>query len=63
MKKPFADRLKRFRDRKRWTTGALAEYIAEQVGTELSVRTVENWLQGIKKPHPIWRNKIEEAIK
>lgn len=63
MKLPFAERLRRFRDRQRWTTAALAEFIGEQIGNELSVRTCENWLQGIREPHPIWRSKIEEAIR
>jgi hypothetical protein len=60
--KSFAQRLMAYRDRNQWTTQALTEHLSDVVGRQISVRTVENWLQALKEPHPLWRDTIENAI-
>lgn len=60
--KTFSARLTKFRDSRRWPNAALAEYLSDQTRHPISTRTVEDWIQGKRRPHPIWRNTIEAAI-
>ncbi len=59
--KGFARQLVAFRDKQQWTNAGLADYLSRVTGREISVRTLENWLQG-RRPHVIWREQIEKAI-
>ena len=60
--KSLAARLVAFRDRNQWTNSGLAEFLSLRLGRKISVRNIENWIQG-RKPHAIWRRHVEEAIK
>ena len=63
MKQKFSHQLQAFRERKRWTAHMIAEYLSGIVGREISDKSIVNWMNGLREPHPIWRAKIEEAIR
>lgn len=58
----FSKRLVAFRDANQWTNAGLAEHLSKVIGREISVRTIENFIQG-RKPHLIWKHHFEAAIK
>lgn len=60
--KSFADRLTKFRDRHQYTNAGLAQFLSVKIGRDISVRSLESWVQG-RQPHQIWRRALEEAIK
>ena len=60
--KTFAQHLIAYRDANQWTNEGLALDLSRKIGRAVSVRTIENWIQGRKKPHAIWRRWVKEAI-
>ena len=59
--KSFAQRLAEWRDSQQWTNAALAQYLSEKMGVEVSPRSPEHWIQG-RRPHRIWRKRIERIM-